>query len=74
MPGMFSRAAAPSAVPLSLYRNGLGRKLRLIARPDREKKKTAREKMKTHCVDRDWKKGGKMETNKDVSVIQMRQK
>jgi hypothetical protein len=32
------------------------------------------EKMKAHWVDRDWKKEGKMETNKEVGVIQMRQK
>jgi hypothetical protein len=32
------------------------------------------EKMKAHCVDRDWKKGGKVETNEEVAAVQMCQK
>ena len=44
-----------------------GRLTRLRER-EREREK------KAHCVDRDWKKGGKMETNKEVAVIQMGQK
>jgi hypothetical protein len=66
MPGVFSRAATSSAGPLSLYRNGIRRKARLIAYPDRGGKKRKRtrekcEKMKAHCGDRGWKK----EVNKE---------